>query len=162
MSSVRRTARVAALIVLVLGSSGSVTAQPQLSPDWFGTWNLDVARSTYIGKAPYVRGTWKVQQGAGGEIVMIYDQVGTRGGVTHMEWTGRFDGSDHRLQGPDAVVTYAYMVVDPRTLDLVVKVDGRPSATARVVLGTDGTVTATTTNNTARGPQMTTTVYRKR
>lgn len=134
----------------------------QVSPDWFGTWHLDVARSTFVGKTPYVRGTWKVSKGPDDQVVMIYDQVGTRGGVTHMEWKGVFDGSDRRLQGPDAVVTYAYSRVDDRTLNLLVKVDGRPTTTARVVLGDDGTVTATATNSTSRGPVETRTVYRKR
>ena len=136
-------------------------ALAQLSPDWFGTWHLNVAKSTFIGPAPYVRGTWKVERGQADEIVMIYDQVGTRGGVTHMEWKGRFDGTDYRIHGPDAVVSYAYTIVDERTVDLVVKVDGRPTATARVVLSADGTVTATTQNGSARGNVTTLTVYEK-
>lgn len=139
-----------------------LTTSAQVSPDWFGTWHLDVANSTFIGPAPYVRGTWRVDQRPTGEIVMIYDQVGVRGGVTHMEWKGRFDGVDQRIHGPDAVVTYAYRVVDERTLDLLVKVDGRPTAGSRVVLQPDGTVKATTQNGTARGAVTTVTVYKKR
>lgn len=92
---------------------------------------------------------------------MVYDQVGTRGGVAHMEWKGQFDGRDRRIHGPDAVVTYAYTVVDERTLDLTIKVDTRPTAAARVVLSPDGTVTATTDNYTGRGTVQTVTVYRK-
>ncbi len=138
-----------------------IPAAAELAPEWFGTWHLDVAKSTYIGKAPWSRGTWKVSRATDGDVVMVYDQVGTRGGVTHMEWKGSFDGSDHRIHGPDAVVTYAYKEIDPRTLDLVVKVDGRATANARVVLSSDGTVTATTQNGTARGTMTTITVYRK-
>jgi hypothetical protein len=145
---------------LIALSSAAASADP--SPEWFGTWHLDVERSTFLGPAPYVRGTWKVSPAPGGEVMMIYDQVGTRGGVTHMEWRGPFDGSDRRLHGPDAVVTYAYSEIDERTLNLLVKVDQRPTATARVVLSPDGTVTATATNSTARGPVTTVTVYRKR
>jgi len=152
--------RAATWLCLTLMVASPAYAQP--SPDWFGTWHLDVARSTFTGPAPYVRGTWKVLRGQSDEIVMIYDQVGTRGGVTHMEWKGRFDGADYRLQGPDAVVTYAYTRIDERTLNLVAKVDGQPTATASVVLAPDGTVTAKTENRTARGTVTTTTVYRKR
>lgn len=137
-------------------------ASAELSSDWFGTWHLDIANSTFIGKQPYVRGTWRVSRGPNNEVIMIYDQVGTRGGVTHMEWKGPFDGSDRRLHGPDAIVTYAYTEIDDRTLDLLVKVDGRSNATSRVVLSPDGTVTATTRTNSARGPVETKTVYRKR
>lgn len=86
---------------------------------------------------------------------MVYDLVGTRGGVTHMEWTGRFDGVDYPLQGADAVVTYAYTMADPRTLDLVVKVDGNVTVRGRVTLSADGT------SLTAQTPA-TRTVYEKR
>jgi hypothetical protein len=150
-----------ALVALAVMFPSPTSAQ--LLPDWFGTWHLNVERSTFSpGPSPYVRGTWKVQRGEDGQVVMIYDQVGTRGGVTHMEWKGRFDGTDHRLQGPDALVTYAYTQVDERTLSLVIKVDGLQTATARVVLSPDGTVTATAENRTARGTATTVTVYEKR
>jgi hypothetical protein len=134
----------------------------ELAPEWFGTWHLDVAKSTFIGPTPYVRGTWKVQRGQNEDVVMIYDQVGVRGGVTHMEWKGPFDGTERRLHGPDAVVTYAYRQIDPHTLTLQVKVDGRLTATARVVLSPSGVVTATTESQSSRGAMTTTTVYIKR
>jgi len=149
-----------ALVALVFVFPSPASAQ--LSPDWFGTWHLDVERSTFDGPSPYVRGRWKVERGPADAVVMIYDQVGKRGGVTHMEWTGRFDGTDYRIQGPDALVTYAYTRVDDRTLTLIVKVDGRPTATARVVLSPEGTVTATSQSQTARGTATTVTVYKKR
>lgn len=149
---------VAFLLALMLPSG----LLAQASPDWFGTWHLDIARSTFIGPTPYARGTWAVERRDGDGVFMVYHQVGVRGGVTHMEWTGRFDGADHRMHGPDALVTYAYAFVDEHTLDLVVKVDGRPAATSRVVLAPDGqTVTATTENSTARGVVTTTTTYAK-
>ncbi len=150
----------ASALFLLLPSPG--LAQPLA--EWFGTWHLNVDRSTFNTRpAPYVRGTWKIERGQGAdEVVMIYDQVGTRGGVTHMEWKGRFDGTDHRLQGPDALVTYAYSHIDERTLSLVVKVDGQPTATARVVLAPGGTVTARTDNRTAKGTVTTVTIYEKR
>ena len=139
------------------------TATAQIPEQWLGTWHLNVAQSTFNQfPPPYKRGTWKVQKGSDDQVVMIYDQVGVRGGVTHMEWKGRFDGTDHRLQGPDAVVTYAYTQVDPQTLTLLVKVDGRAAATARVVLAPNGVVTATADNLTPRGTVTTVTVYEKR
>ena len=84
-----------------------------------------------------MRGTWKIEP-AGDAVKMIYDLVGTRGGVTHMEWTGKFDARDYPLQGADAVITYAYTQVDDRTLDLIVKIDGRPMTRGRVALSPDG------------------------
>jgi hypothetical protein len=103
-----------------------------------GTWHLNVSQSEWTsGPAPYARGTWSIAR-AGDDVRMIYDLVGTRGGVTHMEWSGRFDGADYPLQGADDVVTYAYTPVDARTLDLIVKVDGRIATRGRVTLTADG------------------------
>lgn len=105
---------------------------------FFGTWRLDVARSEWTGgEAPYARGTWVIEPEGDG-VRMRYDLIGRRGGVTHMEWTGRFDGKDYPLQGVDLVVTYAYTPVDDRTLDLLVKIDGRPTTRGRVALSPDG------------------------
>lgn len=118
------------------GTFGSTFAILVLA--FVGTWHLDVTHSEWkTGPSPYVRGTWKIQPDGEG-VKMIYDLVGTRGGVTHMEWTGKFDGSDYTLQGADAVVTYAYTPIDERTLDLVVKVDGNIATRGRVTLSADG------------------------
>lgn len=156
-----RFLRAAALLAVALIHPSPASAQ--LPADWFGTWHLNVERSTFGGgQPPYARGTWKVVRTQTDEIVMIYDQVGRRGGVTHMEWRGRFDGADYRLQGPDALVTYAYSQVDERTLNLVIKVDGQPTATARVVLSPEGAAIATGQNRTPRGTVTTVTVYEKR
>jgi hypothetical protein len=106
--------------------------------DWFGTWHLDLPHSEWkTGPAPYARGTWKIER-AGDGVRMIYDLVGTRGGITHMEWTGQFDARDYPLQGADAVVTYAYTQVDARTLDLLVTVDGNVAMRGRLMLSADG------------------------
>ena len=154
------TARIAVLVALLLSLTKGATAQ---SPEWFGTWHMNVQKSTFgPGGAPYARGKWVVSQLPSGEVTMVYDLVGARGGVTHMEWTGRLDGRDYRMQGPDAVVHYAYTVVDAKTLGLIVKVDGRITAAARVVLGPDGVVTATSDARTSRGVATTVTVYEKR
>jgi len=150
-------------ILMAIWVALPTTVSAQIPADWLGTWHLNVPQSTFNqSPPPYKRGTWKVQLSQEEQVVMIYDQIGVRGGVTHMEWKGRLDGTDHRLQGPDAVVTYAYTQVDERTLTLVVKVDGRVAATARVVLTPDGVVTATAENITPQGTVTTVTVYEKR
>ena len=156
----------ALLAVAVWGAMAlrPVTADAQDADAWLGTWSLNVAKSTYLpGPAPYRRGTWTIER-SGDSLKMVYRLVGVRGGVTHMEWEGRFDANPHRLQGPDAVVTYAYTPVDPNTLDLIVAIDGVPSVRGRAVLSADGrTITATTSSRTARGATVTTTsIYEKR
>ncbi len=149
---------------VLFGLAQPLTSWAQAGDEWLGIWHLNPEKSTYDpGPAPYRRGTWRIER-AGDQLAMIYDLVGVRGGVTHMEWSGRFDGAPYRLQGPDAVVTYAYTPAGARTLDLIVAIDGVPSVRGRAVLSADGrTITATTSSRTARGkPVTTTSVYEKR
>ena len=118
-------------------------------------WRLELGQSEWkTGPSPYARGTWTIEP-AGDTVKMVYDLVGTRGGVTHMEWTGKFDGTDYPLQGADAVVTYAYTALDPRTLELVVKVDGNVTVRGRLTLSADGRSLTSQTPTTR-------TVYEKR
>ena len=84
--------------------------------------------------------------------------VGIRGGVTHMEWTGKFDGKDYPVQGVDYVLTNAYTPVDERSYQILIKVDGLVAATARVAVSPDGkTLTTSTVEKNARGESVTTT-----
>ena len=158
MTAFARTA--AALLVVAAILSGPVAAQAPAG--FFGSWHMDLARSDFGGPAPYARGRWKIERAPDDQVTMIYDLVGTRGGVTHMEWTGRFDGADYRLQGPDAVVTYAYVPVDDQNLNVVVKVDGRVTATSRLTISSGGTLTATTEAQTAAGTSRTVSTYERR
>lgn len=131
---------------------------------WFGTWTLNLAKSTYTpGPPPYARAQYVIEPWQGA-VKVTYDMVYPRGGTTHWEWTGRFDGQPHPLQGIDEYVTYAYQRVDDRTYDVVVRIDDRPAGASRVTLSTDGkTITTTTKGKDATGRIVTTTtVYDKR
>ncbi len=152
------------VLALITGLIGPSAAAGQTPAAWFGTWTLNVAMSRYDpGPAPYVRGTLTIEPWQD-RVRITYDLVHVRGGVTHMEWTGAFDGADYPLQGPDEVITYAYLRLDDRTFDVDVKVDGRIAATARVVLSADGRSlrTDTVVTDARRGNVTTTTVYEKR
>jgi hypothetical protein len=61
---------------------------------------------------------------------VVYDMVRRRGGITHMEWNGRFDGKEYPVQGVDYVLTNAYRKLSDRSYEIVVKVDGRAAAVA--------------------------------
>ena len=136
---------------------------PQASPaSWSGVWRLDVRQSSVDRDLPYKRGTCKIEPWEDG-LKVTYDFVGTRGGVTHMEWIGKFDGRDYRVQGVDYILTNAYALVNDRSYEIAVKVDGALSATTRVTISPDGkTLTAVTTQKNARGDTVQTTmVYEK-
>ena len=137
--------------------SGGLTAQIQ--PDWFGTWTLNPGRSTYSpGPPPFKRATRTVAV-AGDEITIVDEMVRNRGGITHLEWTGRFDGHDYPVQGVELVLTNAYRRVDDRSYELIQKIDGEVAAISRLVLSADGrTITTVNSSKTASA----TTIYEKR
>ena len=76
---------------------------------------------------------------------VIYDMVHPRGGVTHLEWTGKLDGKDYQLQGIDAFVTYAYTQISPGVYEIIVKMGGRLAAKSTITLSADGKTMTTTT-----------------
>jgi len=124
---------------------------------WFGTWKLNPAKSTSNSESRYKRVTLKVEPWQDG-MKVAYDMVGIRGGVTHMEWAGKFDGKDYPVHGVDYVLTNAYTRLDEQSYRIVIKVDGTVAATAKVVVSPDGkTLTTSTVEKNARGESVTTT-----
>ena len=135
-------------------------ARPAQDP-WFGTWKLNPAKST-TNSDRYKRVTSRIEPGEDG-LNVTYDMVGSRGGITHMEWSGKFDGKDYPVQGVDYVLTNAYTRLNDYSYQIVVKLDGALVATTTVLLSTDGRTLTTLTNE--KNPQgqdaSMTTVYDK-
>ena len=128
----------------------SISAQP---PAWAGTWRLDLTQSEFVpAPRPYVRGERRIEASPGG-IRIVEEFVRSRGGITHLEWTGALDGRDYRVHGVDLYVTYAYRQLDGRTWEGVVKVDGVVASRSRETVSVDGrTLTVETSGeNAARG-----------
>jgi hypothetical protein len=94
---------------------------------------------------------------------VTYDLVGVRGGITHMEWEGKFDGKDYPMHGVDYVLTNAYTRETDRSYQIVTKIDGVISSTAKVMISSDGkTLTTLTTGKNAQGNTVnTTSVYER-
>jgi hypothetical protein len=161
--SLRRSIRLA-MVMLPL-TAWAVAARP-VTPweparddaPWFGTWHLDVERSAYPGPAPYRRGTCVIEPWNDG-LTSICDLVRVRGGVTHLEWTGRFDERDYPVHGVEEYVTYAYTLRDERGYDVIVKLDGKEAARSRVTVSDDRQTMTVVTND---GRSVTTSVYRRR
>ena len=78
--------------------------------------------------------------------------VRRRGGITHMEWSGRFDGRDYPVQGVDYVLTNAYKQISDRGYQIIVRVDGREAAIASAVVSADRSrMTVDTVERNGRG-----------
>ena len=134
------------------------------SPDWFGTWRLNLEQSVYdSGPPPYRRATMTVEPRDGGMVRFAYDFVFPRGGVQHLEWIGRFDGNDYMVQGADEYITYAYRQTGERTYEITARLDTRVTAIATVTLSPDvRTLTTSTRGRNARGQDViNVTVYDK-
>ena len=153
-----RTLFAVTALVALFASPHTLTGQSK--EPWFGTWRLNLAKSTADRDARFKRMTTKIEPWEGG-LKVTYDLVGVRGGLTHMEWTGKFDGKDYAVQGVDYVLTNAYSRVNDRSYQITIKVDGVVNATARVVISPDGdTLTTLTTGRNSQGNTVeTTAVY---
>jgi hypothetical protein len=136
-------------------AAGPAAAQAQAP--WFGAWSLDVQQSTYDGPPPYRRAACVIEPWNGG-LKSVCDMVRVRGGVTHLEWAGRFDGKDYPVQGVEEYITYAYTLADSRNYDVAIKLDGTPVGQSRVTISADG---RTMTIVTRQGKSVTTSVYRR-
>jgi hypothetical protein len=151
-------------LVLSLATVPAQIASPAPVPDaWFGTWALNLARSDYGDRvAPYTRARYTIEPWGDG-LKVTYEMVYPRGGWTRLEWSGRLDGKDYPVQGLDEVVTYAYRSLPDASCEVIVKFDGRETATSRITLSDDGkTMTTKTVGRGAQGQAMrTTTVYEK-
>jgi hypothetical protein len=136
----------------------SAQAVGELPTAWLGTWKLNVAKSTSAGPFPYRRGTRSITASDDGRVTIVDDLVRIRGGILHLEWTGKFDGVDYPVQGVEVVLTSAYRGLDDRTWELRQKIDGDPVATVRFTISPDGrTLTSVTSTRTDSA----TTVYDK-
>ncbi len=148
------------LIAGLLACASSLSAQAPAA--LFRTWELNTHESSQS-STRYKRTTCWIGPWEDG-LQLRYDLVGERGGVIHLEWTGRLDGRDYAVQGVDYVLTHAYRWVDDRTYTVLIKVDGTPVAEALTVISSDGqTLTTVTDERLPDGRQLrTTVVYEKK
>ena len=142
----------------VQAAQGQAPGQALEKAPWFGTWQLNPARSTSrAAPSPYRRVTFSIEPAEDG-VKATYRMVGTRGGVTRMEWSGPFNGKDYAVQGVDNVLTNAYRRLDDRSYEIVVKVEGQVAATATARVSPDGKVLSVATSERAPDGQRVNTV----
>jgi hypothetical protein len=159
------------MLVAVLSLLLAISAAPPQAPRapapvpqaWFGTWTLNIAKSNYNGgSSPYTRASYTIEPWQDG-LKVSYEMVYPRGGWTRLEWSGRLDGKDYPVQGLDEIVTYAYRPLPDGSCEVIVKFDGRVTATSRITLSADRrSLTTTTAGRGAQGQLVNTiTVYEK-
>ena len=122
---------------LVPGSSSKDEEPGTKDQPWFGTWQQVPPETKWFNPWPYQKVTLRIEPQDDG-LRVVYDMVRRRGGITHMEWSGRLDGRDYPVQGVDYVLTNAYRQVSDRSYQIAVRVDGRAAAVATAVVSADG------------------------
>lgn len=130
---------------------------------WLGAWEQVPPTAKWFNPWPYQKVTLRIEPWNEG-LRVVYDMVRRRGGITHVEWSGRFDGKDYPVQGVDYVLTNAYRRLSDRSYEIVVRVDGREAAVATATVSDDGrTMTVNTVERDAGGQTVTTSaVYVRR
>lgn len=143
--------RAALTIVLCAAAGPPVRGDDRPSSPWFGTWTLNVAASSYTpAPLPYKKGRRSIAAAEGGAIAIVDDLVRLRGGILHLEWTGRFDGADYPVQGVEVALTNAFRCSSDRECEVIQKVDGVVVATEQMAISPDGR-TLTTSASGANG-----------
>jgi hypothetical protein len=147
------------VVVAVLVATPSARQQDP----WIGTWQQVPPAKKWFDPWPYQSVTLRIEPSDDG-LRVVYDMVRRRGGIQHIEWSGRFDGKDYPVQGVDYVLTNAYRKLSDRSYEIVVRVDGRAAAVATAVVSSDGrTLSVDTKEQDAKGRTVTATArYQRR
>ena len=129
----------------------AISVHAETRAPWFGTWEQVPPQRKWFDPWPYRKVTLRIEPWEDG-LRVVYDMVRRRGGMTHMEWTGRFDGRDYPVQGVDYVLTNAYRRLGDRSYEIVVRMDGRTVAVATAVVSPDSrNLDVVTKENDAQG-----------
>jgi hypothetical protein len=130
-----------ALTLCFFGAALCFADDPQI-----GTWKLNEGKSKFAPAA--TKNNTVVYEAAGDKVKITVDGTDKDGKTTHNEWTGKFDGKDYPVTGDPNSDMRSYTKVDDRTLKMIVKKDGKVSATGRIVVSADGKSRTVTTRGT--------------
>jgi hypothetical protein len=122
-----------------------------------GIWKLNEAKSKFSAGA--TKNTTVAYEAAGDSVKVTTDGTTGDGQPAHTEWTGKFDGKDYPLTGDPSADSRSYTMVNPHTLTLANKKDGKVTTTGKIVVSPDGkTRTVTVSSTDAAGKKASSTV----
>ena len=135
-----------------MAGAGSLDAQAR--DPRTGTWQLNIAKSTYKpGPAPKSQ-TVRVEPSGQGERVRS-EAVNINGTRVVTEYTAAFDGTDYPLKGSPVANAVSLKRIDARTTERVDKKDGHIVLVYKRVVSDDGkTMTVTVNGVNAQGQQV--------
>jgi hypothetical protein len=129
------------LAICFFAAALSFADDPQM-----GTWKLNETKSKFAPGA--TKNQTVVYEAAGDNVKITADGTDKEGKSTHNEWTGKFDGKDYPVTGDPKSDMRSYSKVDDRTLNMIVKKDGKVTITGRVIVSDEGKSRTVTTSGT--------------
>jgi hypothetical protein len=147
----KRQLAVIALALCVFGSVAQAADDPQL-----GTWKLDLARSKFVTGTPPRSSIATVKPYGKDGADLTVDQVTAGGDKFQIHYSAEYDGKPNpRTEtGPGAIAgqTVTLKRTDPRTVERIVYLAGKPVGSEHWVISADGkTRTVTQFGTDAKG-----------
>jgi hypothetical protein len=128
------------LMMAVLVGAGS--AQPRQPDPRDGTWELNLAKSKFAGRAP--KSDTRTFNVVGDEVTYTAKGVNADGKPTVRQWTARFDGEDVPFVGSPLYDSISIKRIDASTSESILKKEGKTVSRIRSVVSADGkTMTST-------------------
>jgi hypothetical protein len=148
--SKRLSVTVLSLVVLLLVLRVS-NGDAQHSSPRFGTWKLNVARST-ISPESAPKLLIRTDEPAGDGVKVTYEGIEADGSRIAYSYTARYDGQEYRPTGvgmANGWETITVKRIDDYTFEATLKRAGQVVATTKNVVSKDGKTMTTTTNGTS-------------
>lgn len=126
--------------VLLAALSMSSQAQPGLQLK-FGTWKLDIQKSTFPPGTPPPQSDTRVYEDRGGGVVMsTHTTINQQGQEALTIYAAKFDGKEYPVatRGSGALSTIAFHVIDPYSESFVLTRDGKVATRGTTTISKDG------------------------
>jgi len=124
--------------VAMFASGHRLSGQTQIDDGWLGSWKENVDKSTYrpgpSPKGPTIA-KWE-KDGPGLKITT--DLVDDKGAKARWVLTSPLDGKDAPVTGGPAGMTRAIKLIEPRTYEIVTKLNGKELTSTRAILSPSG------------------------
>lgn len=125
------------LLIAIAICALALPAAAQVGDRLAGTWQLNVAKSTYQGGAPPRSQTTTLHAVDGGLHESV-ERVNADGSTTRWDVIAKYDGRDYPVKGDPSRDTVAMTKVDPNTVDIVNKKGTAVVSRMRILVAPDG------------------------
>ena len=138
---------------LITISSAAVAAETSADPV-VGTWNLNVAKSTFSA-GPALKSQTRIYSQSTQGITLNMKTVGADGKETTTQTTYHLDGRDYPVTGSADYDSLSAKQVDSNTAEFTLKMAGKVVGKTRRTVSNDGkTLTATSKTTNAKGEKI--------